>query len=133
MVRAAYRAALFVSVMLAVWAVARPASAAPAPLCDDRGATVVALPPALEAPDIAIERARLSNTCPFSWGVDLPLGAGISTYHATAELCASTAEPGLPVEPLALSPPRGEELGTALALPRVERGVRFRVERPPRG
>jgi hypothetical protein len=59
--RSAFRAVLFASVMLVVWAFARPAHAAWAPLCDDRGASAIAPPPLLLSPEETIARADTSG------------------------------------------------------------------------
>src|SRR5947209_17163186 len=79
MARVVLRAVLFGSVVLALWSLARPASAAIAPLCDDRGASAIAPPPLLQAPDDAhneaIERAHVAPSCTRG---DLPLGASIA-------------------------------------------------------
>src|SRR5579884_797187 len=91
-----YRAVLFAGVLLAVWAVAIPAFASPAPLCDDRGATLLATPPALEAPDVAIERARASATC----DEDAPVGVAVLPGQNAPVTAPLTAEPMLPTDSL---------------------------------
>ena len=59
MVTRVFRTAIFAGVMLALWTLGRPAHAATlAPFCDDRGATALAPPPALEAPDEAVRQGR---------------------------------------------------------------------------
>jgi hypothetical protein len=131
MLRRALRAILVTSLALAVWAVARPAHASQAPLCDDRGATVLASSPLLEAPQDSIDRVRASVPCPIG---DLPYGATIARGHRSAPASTSPARSALPTEvavvvirrPVARLEPR--DRGDAPA-----EGVRARVERPPRG
>jgi hypothetical protein len=130
MVRALLRAAVFGSVFLALWTLARPASAAIAPLCDDRGASGVALPPPLEAPEDAIQRARAPATCERE---EMPLGANVGPTHKGVPQAAPSAEPAHPATQPRLVFPAGREsrVPAVVALPRD--GVRYRVERPPRG
>jgi hypothetical protein len=126
-----FRTVLVASFALAVWTLARPAQAAPAPLCDDRGASALAPPPALEAPDIAVQRARATAACPL--GGDLPLGASIGPAHRTPPPLQGAGEPVTPPSSIVVVPPTGEELDRRTAdVPSLE-GVRWRVERPPRG
>jgi hypothetical protein len=131
MVRAFLRAVLFGSVFLALWTLARPASAAIAPLCDDRGASGIALPPPLEAPQDAIQRARLTATCERD---EIPLGSSVGPTHKGAPKAApSPPEPARPAAHARLVFSAGSESRflAIVALPRD--GVRYRVERPPRG
>jgi hypothetical protein len=130
MVRAFVRAALFGSVFLALWTLARPAAAALAPLCDDRGASAVAAPPPLEAPDEAIERARA--TCPTTHG-DLPLGARISPAQKDVPRLWSSQPRAVPAAALRIAPPSGAVREQAIRVALARDGVRSRVERPPRG
>jgi hypothetical protein len=130
MVRALLRAAVFGSVFLTLWTLARPASAAIAPLCDDRGASGVAMPPPLEAPEDAIQRAHATASCTRD---EIPLGASMGPTHKRAPKAAPSAEPAHPAaQPRLVFPARRESRGLAVvALPRD--GVRYRIERPPRG
>jgi hypothetical protein len=123
------RAALFAGVVLAIWTFALPARAEPGVLCDDRGATVLAAAPALEAADIAIERARVSAACD---GEDRFLGAAVVPGQQSSAPVPPTAEPFLPAQPQVLTPPSGEVLPIAVAAALPHDGVRSRVERPPR-
>jgi hypothetical protein len=128
MVRAVFRAALFGGVLLAIWTLARPASAA-APLCDDRGATAIASPPPLQAPDEAIQRAHASATCSRD---DLPLGTSVAPAHRGAPPLAPSADPGVPPAVVRLAPLAGQSrLTIERTVPPCD-GVRYRVERPPR-
>lgn len=124
------RALLLASVALAVWTLARPAMAAPAPLCDDRGATMLAPAPALEAPDVAVQRVHATATCPAG---DLPLGAAVAPAHQAPPPPPQGGEPVLPQTSLAVAAPAGEELDMPTADVPPPEGVRWRVERPPRG
>jgi len=129
MVVRALRAILFASVVLAVWSFARPARAsALAPFCDDRGATALAAPPALEAPDEAVRRAA---TPPCS--ADEPLfGLAFAQGHAPSPGAAPGGEPALAVAPVTIAPPSGEAIEFVNRQVVPPFGVRYRVERPPR-
>jgi len=130
MVRALLRAALFGSVFLALWTLARPASAAIAPLCDDRGASGVALPPPLEAPEDAIQRARAAATCERD---EIPLGSSVGPKQKGAPPAAPSGEPAQPAaQPRLLFPAAGSESRVLAVVARPRDGVRNRVERPPR-
>ncbi len=129
MLRRALRAFLVSSLALALWTVSRPAHASQAPLCDDRGATAVAPPLALEAPEGAIERARTGVSCP---GSDLPLGATIARGHRGSASAPTAAQPVLPASATAVVPPPGVTLDPPSRFTDPPEGVRFRIERPPR-
>jgi hypothetical protein len=129
-VRATLRAALFVSLVLALWSVSHPAAAAAAALCDDRGASVIAPPPPLEASDVAVERQRVENTC--LGGRVLPLGARISPAPRGPSFAFSGAEQAVPVFPAMLARSAGTEVDFLPGTARAPAGVRWRVERPPR-
>jgi hypothetical protein len=134
MVRAVCRATLFLGVVLALWTFSCPASAS-APLCDDRGATALAHPPPLEAPDVAIERARTSSSCPLPGDLDgdLPLCERIAPAHHPVASTTAAADPALPVALAALPVAGDEGLDFPPEPSRPGCGVRVRVERPPRG
>ncbi len=129
MPRAVLRAALFAIVSIALWAVARPAYAMPAPFCDDRGATAIAQPPTLEAPDVAVQRARLSVPCD---GDSRTLGATLRQGRAQRVLTTSQSDPAAPGVPPVLGP-RTERLRDVapLTAPAAD-GVVFPLDRPPR-
>ncbi len=126
------RAALFCATLLVAWTIARPAHAAAwAPFCDDRGATALAAPPALEAPDEAVRRVRVTG-CGHRLDVDVLMASlGPSRGHASA----GSDAPG----PACLNPATVTAAPVALALVEVlpprrpAIGARGRVERPPRG
>jgi hypothetical protein len=134
MVRIACRAALFLGVVLALWTFSRPARAASAPLCDDRGATVLAHPPPLEVPDIAIERIRVLSSCPVPWDSDgnSPLCRRILPGRQAAALRWSAPEPAVPLVLAPLPPPDQADAEPPPEQPRTGRRVHARVERPPR-
>jgi hypothetical protein len=128
--RATLRAVLAVTIVLALWTVSHPASAAAAALCDDRGASVIAPPPPLEASDEAIQREQIPDAC-LGDGV-LPLGARISPAPRGVPFFFPSADQALPIVPARLAMSAGTE---SVVLPRTARapaGVRSRVERPPR-
>jgi hypothetical protein len=134
MVRAFLRAALFGGVFLALWTLAQPASAAVAPLCDDRGASAVAGPPLLEAPDEGIARAAIAASGSASCSRDeLPYGASVSPAHKGPSSPAWSAEQALPFVSPRLVLLAGDDLAVAELAARPPDGVRVRVERPPRG
>src|SRR5258708_2893228 len=130
MVRRALRAALFAATLVAFWTLGRPAFASPAPLCDDRGASAIAPPPAFEAPDEAIRQARSSTACERD---RLPLDATIgAAQHGVAPPIAGT-EPALPVRGVKiLLCRRGWRRRMRLGA-RPSWGVRIGAGRPPRG
>jgi hypothetical protein len=131
MLRRVLRSVLIAGLALAVWTFARPAYAAPAPYCDDRGASAIAQPPVLEAPDVAVQRARLSTQCV---GEDMLLfHATIAPGHARLAMPGSDAQHALCTPPV-FPPPIGCGLLDPTPLQaRPCSGVRSRVERPPRG
>jgi hypothetical protein len=129
MLRRALRAFLVSSLALALWTVSRPAHASPAPLCDDRGATAIAPPLALEAPEGAIERARTPVTCP---GSDVPYGSTVDRGHRGMAGATTAAQPVLPASATGLVPPPGVTVDPPARFTDPPEGVRSRVERPPR-
>jgi len=135
MFRAFLRAALFGSVFLTLLTLALPASAAVAPLCDDRGASAIAGPPLLEAPDEAIARvavaaaAHASSPCSRE---ELPYGASVSPVHKGPSSAASSADQALPSASSYLILLAGHELTAGELEARPPDGVRVRIERPPR-
>ncbi|HEY8040131.1 MAG TPA: hypothetical protein VIF15_10075 [Polyangiaceae bacterium] len=128
--RRALRATLFAAVVLAMWTLSRPALAASAPLCDDRGASGMAPPPSLEAPDVAVQRARTPPSCD---GLSAPLTATLTHTHHGLFASAAAAEHAVPVARTLLAPPGAELLEVAPPAARPRQGVRWRIERPPRG
>ena len=124
------RAALFASFFLAAWAFARPARAsALAPFCDDRGATALAAAPALEATDEAIARAKASPCDGNEPLVGLAVGPGHRAPAAPSDDVGSAQPVTLPL----LVPLVGISIDFAARARAEQHGVRWRVERPPRG
>jgi hypothetical protein len=101
----------------------------PAGFCDDRGASAIAPDPLLEAPDVAIQRARLAPACD---GEEVLLGTAAAPGHGQPVLSSATADPALPVSTPAV-PPASASLRSfvPLAQPRAD-GVTSTLERPPR-
>ena len=126
-----FRTTIFAGVLLALWTLGRPAHAAVfAPFCDDRGATALAAAPALEAPDEAIRRAAAAPC-----DTDEPIfGLALGPARHTVRAGPTHVAPGAETPPSQLLPP---PLDAPLALVAGEAppqaGVRYRVERPPRG
>lgn len=131
MFRGVLRVALSVGLMLALWTVSRPAAAAmPAGVCDDRGASAIAPPPALEGPEEAIQRAR----APFSCGGEFDARVSVFPGHRGGAVPEQGPPSALPADlPLLPAPEVGPSL--LASSPDTLRGfaVHFRVERPPRG
>ena len=118
------------SLALAVFVLARPARAASAPFCDDRGASAIAAPPVLEAPGDAIRQAaHVSCESEERDLVDASIGVGhrvlVRTLVAPEPAVAPTRAPlARPISALLPVQPPGAT--------RIAEGVGFRVERPPR-
>lgn len=123
------RAVIFAGLTLALWVLARPAHAMPAGLCDDRGATAVAPPPAFEPPENALERARTAMSCGDGDGAPmLPTASPGHRVRAPIE----TGDWALPTGRVAITCATGDVLLRAPEVPSPGTLVRFRVERPPR-
>jgi hypothetical protein len=124
------RAALFASFLLATWTFARPARAsALAPFCDDRGATALAPAPALEATDEAIARAKTSPC-----DLNEPLvGLAVGPSHRAPAAPPDDIGSAQPVTPPLLEPRVAISIDFAARARSEQHGVRWRVERPPRG
>jgi hypothetical protein len=127
--RPALQAILSSGLALALWTLACPALAASAPFCDDRAASAIAPPPALEAPDVGIQRAKVAPACA---GEDRPLGTALRHGRSPSEPAASRAEPALTPDPLPFVAPSGDRLELAPISESPRQGVRSRIERPPR-
>ena len=124
------RAAIAASLALALFVLARPARAASAPFCDDRGASAIAAPPVLEAPDDAIRRAT-HVACE---GEERDLDASIGAGHGAPVRTLVAPEPAVAPMRALLAVPAGDLLPVQLAGEAPpSQGVGFRVERPPRG
>ena len=129
MLRRTLRAVLFAIVTIALWTVARPAHAMPAPFCDDRGATAIAEPPLLVAPEIAVHRAIAAVSCDAE---DLVLGAAVAPGQGDAPASAAQAEPAVPPAAPVVAPAESSSASVATDVLPVADGVRSELERPPR-
>jgi hypothetical protein len=125
----ALRTVLVSSLTLVLWMLARPAFAMPAPFCDDRGASGIAATPALEASDVAVQRARATPPYP---GEDLPAGVALTRGRVPTAPAAAVADPFLPTTRAPLVPPSGPRLDPPPTVASPRDGERSRVERPPR-
>jgi|GEM_PF-2502479 hypothetical protein len=122
------RAGLVASLVLALWTLARPALASSAPFCDDRGASAIAMPPALDAPDEAIARARSCT----GGGDALSLNATVVRWRLGATWGMDGPAAALPRGVILVCAVR-EAFDPAERTPLASGGVTSRVERPPRG
>ena len=129
MLRRTLRAVLFAIVTIALWTVARPAHAMPAPFCDDRGATAIAEPPLLVAPEIAVHRAIAAASCDAE---DLVLGAAVAPGQGDAPASAAQSEPAVPPAAPVVAPAECSSASVATDVLPVADGVRSELERPPR-
>jgi hypothetical protein len=124
------RATLFASLVLALWTVVRSALAMPAGVCDDRGASAIAPAPSFEAPDVAIRRARAAASC----GDREPnVRARIVPAHRVFAPAYGGLHYALSVSSFPFAPEAGERQQLGSHVNRPLPGVRWRVERPPRG
>jgi hypothetical protein len=130
MVTRVFRTVIFAGVLLALWTLGRPAHAASlAPFCDDRGATALAPPPALEAPDEAVRRAAAPPCDSDEPVYGHALGPGRHMARVfSGDLASAAAPPSAPR--LARPVDRSVSLVARESPPHA--GVRYRVERPPR-
>jgi hypothetical protein len=126
----AVRYILVSSLTLVLWTFARPAMAMPAPFCDDRGASGIAAAPALEASDVAVQRARATPPCP---GEDLPLGVAITHSRPASAPAVLAVDPALPTARPPLVAPPDTLLDPSPTVECPREGERSRIERPPRG
>jgi hypothetical protein len=127
--RPALRVILSSGLALALWTLARPALAVSAPFCDDRAASAIAPPPALEAPDVGIQRAKVAPACA---GEDRPLGTTLRHGRSPSEPGSSGAEPALSPHHLPFIAPPGDTIEPQPISESPRQGVRSRIERPPR-
>jgi hypothetical protein len=127
----AARVLVALALALAVWAVARPASAAPAPFCDDRGASAIAPPPMIESPTDVLERVRAASSCTSDDGESFR--RSFAPMHRLPRPTGPNLEPALPRSCVAIVLPGAGEPVAVVKSERSPDGVRARVERPPRG
>jgi hypothetical protein len=126
--RRVIRATLFASLALALWAFALPARASSAPFCDDRGASASAMPPALDAPDEALARAR---SCPTA-GDELCLFVAIARTHPAPARGLDGFDGILPARGVVLPRLAGAPFDRAPPVRLANGDATSRVERPPR-
>jgi hypothetical protein len=123
------RAAITTSLALALFVLARPARAASAPFCDDRGASAIAAPPVLEEPHDAIRRASVTSCDTDDRFADGSIGPG----RRLPARSLAAPEPAVAPQRAILAPPSSHVLrlrpAPAVHLPE---GIGLRVERPPR-
>jgi len=122
------RRCLTVASLLAVWLVVRPAAAA-APVCDERGASMVAPAPTLDTPDSSVDVGEHLDGCEawLSAGKEYKQGGRPSTAAAAPDVDATVPAVLVDIPP----PPEVPSVGSRLET--VDRaGVRFLLERPPR-
>lgn len=127
------RAAIFFATVAVVSMLGRNAYAAVAPFCDDRGATALAAPPDLQAPDDAIQRARAEACGHVYDGADAD-GWRMAVRPGRLRVSAPANDP-LPLR-LASATPPAPVVSALLPSPDVPRGPSSResgrIERPPR-
>jgi hypothetical protein len=131
MLRRALRCAIFAIVTVAIWTLSRPAFAMPAPLCDDRGATSLAPPPTLQAPELAVLRAPAPLlTCEDEGLTGEPT---LAPGHGQHQVPSPQADPAV----VTCAAPIVSLAGAPFALPAPAasstEGAHYRIERPPRG
>jgi len=123
------RSLIAVSAGLLVWLVAAPARAA-APLCDNRGAIMLAPAPVLDAPVASVDIGEPSDCLDlhaFEASLEENSRSG-DPFPQAAHVDAATLTARLPFPtPSSVPAPVFSEPPCPLA------GVRGRVERPPRG
>jgi hypothetical protein len=126
------RVVIAVALSLSLWVLARPAWAMPAGLCDDRGASAIAPPPALEGPDVGIERARAASSSSCD-GDSTPEHATVFPGHRASQGTPVDGGGALaPADRLVVLAPVGAPQEPVFPPARLPRGERFRIERPPR-
>jgi len=124
------RVAIAASFALVLFVLARPASAAPAPFCDDRGASAIAPPPVLEAPDDAIRRASVVSCDTEERLLDASIGP---PHRLRGRALAGTELAIAALRPDALRPLAQRLPVQCAPIAPLPEGVGLRVERPPRG
>ncbi|HEX3770337.1 MAG TPA: hypothetical protein VHV30_05710 [Polyangiaceae bacterium] len=124
------RATLFASVLLAVWSFARPAQAQVlAPFSDDRGATGIALPPALQAPEDAMQRAA----APPSFSLEDPVfGLAFDHGRRPGPSASSAQDPAVASRAIVIAPAASAPLEFVLRETSPPTAPPVRLERPPR-
>jgi hypothetical protein len=117
---------------LAVWAIATPAYAVEAPLCDPRAATGIAPAPQLQQSQTSLDVAPAQEDCgPFD-SLEVTLDGGRSPAPAPPSIAAQ--EDAVATSAVYVVPaPNVGMLALGEALGSARRGARLRLDRPPRG
>jgi hypothetical protein len=151
MISRLFRAALFGACVLAMWLVALPAFAADgggeenegdaraaraaasaAPLCDDRGATLLAPAPIVQLPSASLEQLEHDASCALGMNDEAATSPSDENAPKEASPMTSDALAAFTSSRTRIAPP-----DSTLALANCEHvvvsaGVHNRVERPPR-
>jgi hypothetical protein len=129
-IRAILRLVVASGLGLALWAVAVPAWASSAPFCDDRGATALAATPVLVGGESGVQVAPSKATCD---GEELFFGASLTRGHRAPAPAVDAPEPYVAPAVPSVAPAVGDPLIQPPEVACPTEGVRWRVERPPRG
>ncbi len=121
--------ALAVSAALVVGLWVRPSLAAPAPFCDERAATALAPPPAPTAADQVIARAAC-HANPLATLTSRFLG--LAPGHPAPDTSPSVIDAAVPTAVPKLARPPSVPVDGRVVVDAPARGVRSRIERPPR-
>jgi hypothetical protein len=121
---------MFAIVTVAIWTLSRPAFAMPAPLCDDRGATSLAPPPTLQAPELAVLRAPPPLPCE---DTGLEAGPTLAPGHGQHQVPSPQGDPAVVIRTAAFVSLAGEPIALPAPAAPSSEGMHYRIERPPRG
>jgi hypothetical protein len=122
------RALLFTGFALVVCVISRSALASEAPFCDDRGATALAPPPALDASDQAVARVRACS----SGGDESGYFAILARARSHAARSLQAADAAAPAPLLEVAGGLRGELCDSRCDSAPHAAVRSRIDRPPR-
>lgn len=113
-----------------VWLVCPRAALAAAPLCDARGAIMFAPPPTLDEPNTSIDVGDNDDCSSTTRAIDVALKRGQSPSAADASQDLARAALSAPI--VVLAPTATATAVDVVAHFAAPRGVRARVDRPPR-
>jgi hypothetical protein len=123
---------LFATLLLVAWTFARSASAMPAGVCDDRGACAIAAPPSLHTPGSSIGRGAVEVPS-LGDGVPLDGKVGVCPDGGPQDAPPANVDPAIPPDlQVRLAPAVSESWAPMVSSMSGARGMRYRVERPPR-
>ena len=126
MLRRWARIVVFGATVATLWLIALPAMAS-GPICDDRGATVIAPSPMLIVPEQSLIASDVDD-CDAS-----SQQASVHRHRVPAEpIVFSASDAALPTSALRVFAPTGGEARWFVDRDAPSIGVRTRVERPPR-